>query len=258
MYKKIIFILVVSTFFTIQLHGQCCISCLSNARTFDVYPIPVNINDTIVPLKNGSINQSYSEHITIRAARASIGSPPTYIGVDYVSIAALDGLPSGLSANIEFLGNGFKTSLPHTIVGACEVLDWCINISGVPSKSGSFKFILSGKLKDKCMWDRSCQKIIDKPEITLQQVYEIKIIDPVSIETTAKYNINISPNPTSNSIKIASNSELKNVEILDVLGQKIYSGVFNENTAEIDVSNLSSGVYFVKMIDLSTHLFIKE
>jgi hypothetical protein len=108
------------------------------------------------------------------------------------------------------------------------------------------------------MWDRSCQKKVDKPEISLQQIYEIKIIDPVSIETTTKYDINISPNPASNSIKITSNTELKNVEIWDILGQKIFSGDFNENTAEIDLSNLRSGLYFLKMSDSSTHLFIKE
>lgn len=55
------------------------------------------------------------------------------------------------------------------------------------------------------------------------------------------------PNPVKNSLSISNSSMISQVEITSVLGQKMMTKSLNELQTEINLSNLSSGVYFVKV-----------
>ncbi len=68
-------------------------------------------------------------------------------------------------------------------------------------------------------------------------------------------NISIYPNPTINTLTInLENKILKKVAIYNELGQKVKETI----TKEIDVSNLSSGIYFVKIYLQSDNIFVKK
>lgn len=64
--------------------------------------------------------------------------------------------------------------------------------------------------------------------------------------------ISIYPNPTSDVINIQTNNTTDfNIEIYDVVGKQIGS---YKNQKSIDISNLTSGMYLIKIIDLENNL----
>lgn len=71
-------------------------------------------------------------------------------------------------------------------------------------------------------------------------------------ELVLNYSFIISPNPSAGRIIISFERALikGNVEILNILGENIFSeNIFNETKKEINLKNISAGVYFVKVFD---------
>ena len=74
-------------------------------------------------------------------------------------------------------------------------------------------------------------------------------------------NFSYYPNPVKNTLNLSYNQEISNVEVFNLLGQKVSSNVINANAAQIDMSNLSKGAYMVKVTSnnqLKTIKVIKE
>lgn len=59
-------------------------------------------------------------------------------------------------------------------------------------------------------------------------------------------NFKSSPNPVKNSLTISNNSPIETIEIYSILGQKMIAEKVNDILTEIDLSQLSNGIYFVK------------
>lgn len=59
--------------------------------------------------------------------------------------------------------------------------------------------------------------------------------------------LRIYPNPAKDKIKIFSTSTIKNVLVYNVLGKLVYKSSKNLNNSTVDISNLSKGIYFVKV-----------
>jgi large repetitive protein len=60
-------------------------------------------------------------------------------------------------------------------------------------------------------------------------------------------NFTFSPNPVSNILKISNDSAIDSIEVSSLLGQKIMSKSVNDLQTEIDLSQLTKGIYFVKI-----------
>ena len=62
-------------------------------------------------------------------------------------------------------------------------------------------------------------------------------------------NINVYPQPTNNNLNIQSDNNIKEISIYDCLGKEIsYYQKFNKSSrVKLDVSNLVSGTYFIKI-----------
>jgi trimeric autotransporter adhesin len=60
-------------------------------------------------------------------------------------------------------------------------------------------------------------------------------------------NFTFYPNPVKNVLNLSYNKEISNVEIYNLLGQKVISDNVNANDAQIDMSHLSNGTYIVKV-----------
>jgi len=75
----------------------------------------------------------------------------------------------------------------------------------------------------------------------------------LGIEDVAQGDFAMYPNPANNQLTISSKDEaISNVEIYNVLGQAIVNKTFSNNFSEtLDISNLNSGLYLVK-INMST------
>ena len=70
--------------------------------------------------------------------------------------------------------------------------------------------------------------------------------------------VNLYPNPTSKFITISSNDKITAIIITNILGQTVYTNQFNSHEAQINVSELSSGIYFVKVNGSELRKFVKE
>ena len=89
---------------------------------------------------------------------------------------------------------------------------------------------------------------------------DINVSEGVGIEqnTTDNY-VSIFPNPTNSVLNVYANN-FRKVEIINFLGQVVYQNQITENQFQIDVSNLTSGIYFVRLSgeQTVTKKFIKE
>lgn len=59
--------------------------------------------------------------------------------------------------------------------------------------------------------------------------------------------LNYHPNPLRNTLSISNDTTINTIEITSLLGQKMFSQKVNGLQTEIDLSELSSGIYFVKV-----------
>jgi len=72
--------------------------------------------------------------------------------------------------------------------------------------------------------------------------------------------ISVFPNPSSEIINVSiSNSEIKSIEVFNILGEKIATfQLQNVSNTEIDISNLNSGVYLLRIFDTSNKITLKK
>ncbi len=67
-----------------------------------------------------------------------------------------------------------------------------------------------------------------------------------NFETDAS--ISVYPNPTNGNVNIKCNNNIKSVQLYDVQGRLLQTNLVNENQTLLDISNHSSGVYFLKIV----------
>jgi hypothetical protein len=60
-------------------------------------------------------------------------------------------------------------------------------------------------------------------------------------------NVRVYPNPNDKIFSIQTSTNIKSIEILDILGTNIKSLQLNTNLVEIDISENPFGVYFIKI-----------
>ena len=99
------------------------------------------------------------------------------------------------------------------------------------------------------------------PDVISASSYDNKVAwygnSVLEIQDNHQNKITLYPNPTNGKLYINSKQEIVLVEVYDLVGKKVL-----ETKTEIDLSNLVSGIYFVKIEDQNgfseTHKVIKE
>lgn len=74
--------------------------------------------------------------------------------------------------------------------------------------------------------------------------------DPAAIGSSASYNINIFPNPTTGNITVdmkGSGDKEKTISVFDMLGRRIIHAVTTDQQQEFDLSEFSKGVYVIRV-----------
>ena len=113
---------------------------------------------------------------------------------------------------------------------------------GEINMSNGHWLLFSGKMDDLGYWSRA----LTQTEIT-------DLYDSILSTNTANYksNVNIYPNPANDHITIdfgnLDNVEGWNIKIINILGQEVLSQPMN--TDKIDVSELTKGIYIIKISD---------
>jgi uncharacterized repeat protein (TIGR01451 family) len=78
-------------------------------------------------------------------------------------------------------------------------------------------------------------------------VCNTEFVATLGYENFAFSNLTYFPNPVKNSLTISNNSFIDSVEITSVLGQQMLSQKVNSLQTEVDLTQLSMGIYFVKV-----------
>lgn len=71
--------------------------------------------------------------------------------------------------------------------------------------------------------------------------------EALSIEKLKKYGFSFAPNPTTNYINLSAAKNISSIEVYNVLGQKSLSTKVDAARKTLDISNLSSGIYIMKV-----------
>lgn len=75
--------------------------------------------------------------------------------------------------------------------------------------------------------------------------FTLNISSDLSVKQLNKTEIALYPNPAKNKLTITATSAIKEVKIMNVLGQEVYSSKSLSQDATLDISTLTSGHYFV-------------
>lgn len=74
----------------------------------------------------------------------------------------------------------------------------------------------------------------------------LAVITGVNENNETEYVV-VYPNPAADYITVGSNGELQHIRIVNTVGQLVYDQPMNNAKAQIDISHLSNGVYFVQI-----------
>ena len=103
----------------------------------------------------------------------------------------------------------------------------------IPQINGTYYFIVTDILG--CLSDTSFVEV----EFVHTSLYANNI-----------YNISVYPNPTNDIVNILLNDKIQSeirINIKNVLGQNLYSGILKKNIETINLSSYSSGLYFIEI-----------
>ena len=85
----------------------------------------------------------------------------------------------------------------------------------------------------------------------------IKVQTNLGLSSNEFLSLKYEPNPVQNILTLESNTVIKSVLVYDLLGQKVYEQSFNDSTIQINLSELYSGNYIVKLQGETTQKVIK-
>jgi len=80
----------------------------------------------------------------------------------------------------------------------------------------------------------------------------------VNVVSQPTISIQLYPNPVSNELIITSANKITAVTITNLLGQTDYTHQYNAARVQVDVADLPTGVYFVKINGTEVRKFVKE
>lgn len=164
-----------------------------------------------IPIKNGEINASLMYAINTFKDANSHSSEISF-GYDETMFPEINNFDPA-----KLIVNSYQNGISKTISGQLDMVNKSIKISAHFEDESFIYFSYSGALSIK--------------------------------ENFLKSKLSIFPNPATSAftIKMVNNAPIKNVKIYDLLGKKVlFHKTINQQNTEINVSNLSKGVYVVK------------
>lgn len=82
-----------------------------------------------------------------------------------------------------------------------------------------------------------CQIILDN----------VNLLDLTGVNEVSEASVNVYPNPVNNTLYVNATSNISKIEVFNTLGQKVMTVSANDNHAQLNTSNLSKGMYMLKL-----------
>lgn len=202
-----------------------CTNYTIGVKAFDNYE-----NTSSLTTINLQTKSSISENVTIQnTIDLSTHTEDLYI------VKALN------SINIQ---NGFSVYAINNKSFETQIVEGCNNVKTIKSDIDIPKAMLNNESWDDNLFSIDGISIapnINKPTVTYRTIQ----MDKVNPK-----NISVFPNPTTGLIyiELSNLEEIKHIEILNNLGEKILENKILDNTTEIDISNQLAGIYYLKII----------
>lgn len=89
----------------------------------------------------------------------------------------------------------------------------------------------------------------------------VKESSTASVAKNNVLNVSLHPNPAKNEVNISAKNTIESVTIYNVLGKKVSSYTVNATSKNLDIANLSSGIYILKYLSsnaVGSLKFVKE
>ena len=77
--------------------------------------------------------------------------------------------------------------------------------------------------------------------------WNTEFVTTLSTNSFAFNDLKVYPNPVNNILNISNFEKIDNLTITNILGQTIFNQTVNDTIATIDLSNVTTGIYFVKL-----------
>lgn len=95
--------------------------------------------------------------------------------------------------------------------------------------------------------DGSTTLCYESPQSAMEDYVNCLIGITVNTENNELYNLQCFPNPVDQTLFIQQNERIDKIEVMNIFGQILYSIPCNSNQMEIDLSDLSQGIYLINI-----------
>ena len=75
----------------------------------------------------------------------------------------------------------------------------------------------------------------------------VNLLDLTGVNEISEASVNVYPNPANNTLYVNATSNISKIEVFNTLGQKVMTVSANDNHAQLNTSNLSKGMYMLKL-----------
>ena len=154
--------------------------------------------------------------------------------------------PSGTLTiqNGEFLGSNVFDTVLSVYTGNWGNLTLLTCIDDDPATSSGYSKIELTRPPNETLYISTWDFGSSSPGAFKISAYDSSILANTNFETNT---FKIYPNPVNDIIKFSNNESIDKLEITNILGQKVLESNPNEISGTLNISNLNSGSYFVKM-----------
>ena len=229
-------------------------SNISGTLTVTAPPVPANDNCTgATALIPGGVFADHAITNTMLGATLTAGIIPSCQATNSADVWYSVQVPASGNLTIE-TQVAPTTSLIDTVVvafsGACGTLVpvGCDDDGGLAGPNNLMSILsLTGQTPGAILFIGVWKYSTVAPDGTSKD-FQISVYD-ASLGNNSFDNANFSlyPNPVKDVLNLSYNQEISNVEVYNLLGQKVVSNKYNSNSAQVDMSNLSMGAYVVQV-----------
>ena len=170
-----------------------------------------------------------------------------------------------LNTEIQVASDSTNPELVYIVFTAPDTTSgvfWSVNSSPVDSSNAYPQFTLTGAgqynicvslMNSECYYDTCVTITVDtsgnwSSGFVVPQV-EVMVVPELPLSTNSEIlDAKLYPNPVVNELNIISSKNLNRVEVYNVSGVKVAFTTFSKTT-KLDLSGLSSGIYYVKIFD---------
>lgn len=181
------------------------------------------------------------------------------ITVNEIATAEITGV-----VNLDFEGNmamryviqgEVYASEPHSVTDSIVLtnygppIEWITteNTSGAMGIGDEDEIVLNFSSIDLNPGDYNCNVNIYASSDTVIVPVILTVEDPLKIDDFAQNNVSLFPNPAHNELTILCETEMKYVEVIDILGQVVFQQEVKSNSVKVNIESFVSGSYFVKV-----------